>query len=180
MGKLPYSRSGDSYTRTKSKTTIPEEVVGYINTWAMNFRLAFYPSNNDTEQDMVKLSVSKGNATPDSRPLHLNLADLTLAEHRGVREFLNYALDMTEPIVAARDKAAKDAWRIDRDDTYYRQYRSLPNVVVRNGSLFQYIASFVNRSAYVPRVDREERDISEGHRATDDEVATGDEPSGSS
>ena len=154
MSSLPYARSGDAYQRSGSKESIPDEVVGYINTWPLNLRLAFYKSLKDDEQDSVKLSVSKGNSLPNSaRAIHLSLADLTLAELHGVRQFLNFSLDMVEPIVSARDKAAQDAWKIDRDDSFYRQSRMLPNMVVRNKSLLSYVESFVNRSAYVPRLD---------------------------
>jgi len=177
-GQLPYKRVGGSYQRIH-KESMPDEAVGYCNTWPLNFRLAFMEGTEKNPQDALILSVSKGNSVPSaSRSMHLNLTDLTEAELKAVRSFFILAIDAAEPIVKARDRAAEDAWRIDRDDTYFRQTRSLPNVVVRNGPLFQYTERFIDRSTYIPRVDRQPIVESKSDRTNDDAVAQPNENGG--
>jgi hypothetical protein len=99
---------------------------------------------------------------------------MTEKELTAVRDFLTAVFDAALPIVQAKDKAAQDAWDIDGDDTYYRQYRSAPSVAMRHGALAEYVKSSVERSAYVPRVDREAVDPSAGDGRPSDDVAEGD------
>lgn len=157
---MPYRPSGNkSYAASAPRETIPDNVMGFVHTWAISARLAHITGGRDVAgltDETIVLSFMRN----DNRKalMHVALTDLTTAEHSALRDFLNMALDTTEPIVKARDKAGRDAWEIDGDDSNYREHRSAPQLVVRDRALFEHATGCVERSAYVPRSQRDQSD----------------------
>lgn len=158
--EMPYRPSGNKgYAAGAPRETIPDNVMGFVHTWAISARLAHITGGKDVAgltDETVVLSFMRN----DNRKalLHVALTDLTASEHSALRDFLNMALDATEPIVKARDKAGRDAWEIDGDDSNYREHRSAPQLVIRDRALFEHTTGCIERSAYVPLAQRNQRD----------------------
>lgn len=64
------------------------------------------------------------------RPVTLSLTSLTEEELLALRKFWDRAIEKALPIAQLRDKVADDAFQAG-DDTYSRNYREVPNFVVR-------------------------------------------------
>lgn len=67
---------------------------------------------------------------PGRRPVNLNFSNMTVEELKAAREFVNLAIDLAEPVAAARDKAARKA-ADEGDDSFGRIYRPVPDMVKR-------------------------------------------------
>lgn len=80
----------------------------------------------DGDLPEIKMSISAGTG----RAKILRLTNLTRRELDVLREFLNRAIDKAEPIVDELDRRAEEAWK-EGDDSYSRQYRAIPELVVR-------------------------------------------------
>lgn len=63
--------------------------------------------------------------------LSLLLTHYTAEEIRMLREFVNHALDLAEPLCEERDRIAREAFENNDDDTYIRLYRPTPQLHVR-------------------------------------------------
>lgn len=71
---------------------------------------------------------------PTGRPLSFDMTALTAEELALTRQFFNLLFDQAEPVCAARDKVAHDAFA-EGDDTHARIYRQVPQLVVREGAI---------------------------------------------
>lgn len=92
----------------------------------------------------IRLSFPK-----NGRILNYTLTSLTSEELALFRELMNLALDLAEPIVEQRDKAAQDAYE-NGDDSFVRIYRQVPRLVVRDGALRANSGSLRKRSEDSP------------------------------
>lgn len=169
---LPYKPSADGQYRVRTtKETMPDHAFCYLVTYSLNCRIAAALANEVGDLgEGITLSFSRGKG----KPIHVPLGEMTEEELTAARDFIADAFAAALPIVQAKDKAAKDAWHIDGDDSYFRQYRSAPVVAKRDRALAEYIEGCVERSAYVPLVERERVDQSAGDGDAGDDVPTGD------
>lgn len=170
--RLPYKPTADGkYKANPQSETMPDHAFGYLTTYSLNCRVAAALINEAGDQgEGITLSFSKGKG----RPIHVPLGEMTEEELTAARDFIAAAFEAALPIVQAKDKAAKDAWHIDGDDSYFRQYRAAPTVANRDRALREYIEGCIERSAYVPLAERERLDQPVADGAAGDDMAAGD------
>lgn len=91
----------------------------------------------------------------------LNLSNLTAEELDAVEELLTTALKWARPVVERRDKEAKDAWDAG-DDSYSRNYRSVPQLVFRKRPEWEHGEGLHERPEGVSEGGGRERSDSQG------------------
>lgn len=119
-----------------SEGKMSEQRIAWVETHIGQFMVMRY-REGDPEPETNKAQPEPGPTIrlmhPKSgRPIMWNLTALTLEELTALRELLNLALDLAEPVVKLRDEAANDAWK-HGDDSFVRLYRRSPQLVRRPG-----------------------------------------------
>lgn len=89
----------------------------------------------------VILSITHG----VNKTVRIDLTALTYPELLALRETINIATEVAEPICQSLDNKAAEKMNHDGDDSDERIYRPLPTVVVRKGTLREYDQGILDR-----------------------------------
>lgn len=114
---------------------------------------------------------------PGARPMQYNLTALTKQELDWLRDLLNLACDLAEPIVEHRDKVAQDAFD-NGDDSFARIYRQVPQLIVRERAFEGHGEGVYDGSSGVPFSEWRGGRKARGVRRTGDELAPDEQDEG--
>jgi hypothetical protein len=147
-----------------------EDRRAWLKTFVGQFILKISPREEDDPSeygDSVWLVIPR----PNSRPVMLNLTALTHEELKLTRQFFNAVFDIAEPLCMDRDKVAQDAFD-QGDDSHIRLYRSVPELIVRKGTVGAHGQVLRERLANVASGPEQHVDPSRAFRDDSDDVAT--------
>ena len=122
--------------------------------------------------DEVTLVLPKKNYV-SSVGITLGLTTLTHAELRGLKELIDLAFELAEPVVQERDRVAQDEF--DKgNDSFERLYRRVPTLVVREGAKRENNDSLRQRHSDLPDGSGGREDPYGGVRGAGDGLAESD------
>lgn len=125
------------------------------------------------------------------RPFTINLTALTLEELEAFEKIIQVAIELSRPVVSLRDRKAGEA-SANGDDSLARNYRAVPQFVIREGALDPDSKSVLDGLAYATEGPPPGGDKSRGLRGdrarladelqddsrTEDDGAETDQPEG--
>jgi hypothetical protein len=119
----------------------------------------YFETEDGAETDEVK-DIKLVYPVPNRPVVSWNLTALTTEELDATKELIDHAFALARPYCVARDKEAKDAFA-EGDDSHSRIYRSVPQLVYREGAVSEHSKSVQHRSEDADGVSRDGLDLSE-------------------
>jgi hypothetical protein len=153
---------------------LAEDRRAWLKTFIGQFILRIQPKDEDDKEsygDSVILVIPR----PSGRPVFLNLTNLTSQELSLMKQFFDTVFDLAEPLCAERDRIAQNAFD-NGDDSHIRLYRSVPDLIVREGTIGKHGEVLRDRLANVSTGRERHVNPSIGFRGVRDEVVAEQPP----